>query len=189
MTQTTLGNTSPKLDAKRIPRRFWGKLSVWGLFTALMLLLGIKLYQTTLGPVSRGTAPDFTLTTFDGDSYTLSDHKGQLIVINFWASWCGPCELEADALEQAWRQYEKHGVMFLGINYVDTENEALAYLKKWNITYPNGPDLRTSISQNYRIKGVPETYIVAQDGTVAGTIMGPIDYTNLKTALDLLLSQ
>ncbi|MCH2538807.1 MAG: TlpA family protein disulfide reductase [Anaerolineales bacterium] len=189
MTQTTLRNTSPKLDKERIPRMFWGKLLVWGLFTALMLLLGIKLYQTTLGPVSRGTAPDFTLTTFGGDSYTLSDHKGQLIVINFWASWCGPCELEADALEQAWRQYRNHGVMFLGINYVDTENEALAYLKKWGVTYPNGPDIRTSISQDYRIKGVPETYIIAQDGTIAGTVIGPIEYNNLTNALDLLLNQ
>ena len=189
MTQTTLRNTSPKLDKERIPSMFWGKLLVWGLFTALMLLLGIKLYQTTLGPVSRGTAPDFTLTTLGGDSYTLSDHKGQLIVINFWASWCGPCELEADALEQAWRQYRNHGVMFLGINYVDTENEALAYLKKWGVTYPNGPDIRTSISQDYRIKGVPETYIIAQDGTIAGTVIGPIEYNNLTNALDLLLNQ
>ena len=72
---------------------------------------------------------------------------------------------------------------------MDTENEALAYLKKWGVTYPNGPDIRTSISQDYRIKGVPETYIIAQDGTIAGTVIGPIEYNNLTSALDLLLNQ
>ena len=189
MTQTASGNSVTSLEARRTAQRRWVHLAVWGLFLALMMLMGIKLYRVKLGPVSAGTAPNFTLTTFAGESHTLSDYTGQIIVINFWASWCAPCALEAADLEQAWRDYRKRGGMFLGIDYVDTESEALAYLEKWNVTYPNGPDLRTAISQAYRIKGVPETYIVAQDGTVAGTIMGPIDYTNLKTALDLLLSQ
>ena len=79
--------------------------------------------------------------------------------------------------------------MFLGIDYVDTESEALAYLEKWNVTYPNGPDLRTAISQAYRIKGVPETYIIGQDGVIVGSIIGPIDYTKLSATLDKLLNQ
>ena len=79
--------------------------------------------------------------------------------------------------------------MFLGIDYVDTESEALAHLEKWNVTYPNGPDLRTVISQAYRIQGVPETYIIAQDGTVAETIIGPVNYAKLTATLDRLLSQ
>lgn len=170
-------------------RKRWGQLAVWGLFATLMILVGIKLYQITLGPISSGRAPDFTLTTFDGENYTLSDYVGQVIVINFWASWCGPCELEAADLEQAWRNYRKHDVLFLGIDYVDTENEAQAYLQKWDVTYPNGADLRTAISQAYRIRGVPETYIVAQDGTVAFTIIGPTDYTKLTAALDSLLNE
>ena len=62
-------------------------------------------------------------------------------------------------------------------------------MEKWNVTYPNGPDLRTAISHAYRIKGVPETYIIGQDGVVAGTIIGPIDYTKLATVLDQLLNQ
>ena len=154
-----------------------------------MILLGVKLYQVTLGPVSSGSAPDFTLTTFDGESHTVSDYYGQVIVINFWASWCGPCELEAADLEQVWREYRDRGVVFLGVDYVDTQTEARAYLYKWNVTYPNGPDLRTVISQAYRIQGVPETYIIARDGTVAETIIGPVDYAKLTATLDRLLSQ
>ena len=79
--------------------------------------------------------------------------------------------------------------MFLGIDYVDTESEALAYLEKWNVTYPNGPDLRTAISQAYRIRGVPETYIIGQDGAIVASIIGPIEYTKLSATLDKLLNQ
>ena len=189
MTQTASGNSITGLETRRTEQRRWVQLAVWGLFLALMILMGIKLYWVTLGPISGGRAPDFTLTTFEGERHTLSDYRGQIIVINFWASWCTPCALEAADLEQAWRDYRRHGVMFLGIDYVDTEYEALAHLEKWNVTYPNGPDLRTAISQAYRIKGVPETYIIGQDGVVAGTIIGPIDYTKLSTALDQLLNQ
>ncbi len=154
-----------------------------------MILLGVKLYQVTLGPVSSGSAPDFTLTTFDGESHTVSDYYGQMIVVNFWASWCGPCELEAADLERVWREYKDRDTLFLGVDYVDTETEARAYLHKWNVTYPNGPDVRTVISQAYRIQGVPETYIIARDGTVAETIIGPVDYAKLTATLDRLLSQ
>ena len=174
-------------DKRRTSRRQLGQFTVWCAFAALMILIGTKLYQVSLGPVSKGKAPDFTLTTFEGESYTLSDYVGQVIVINFWASWCGPCALEAPDLERAWRKYKDHGVLFLGIDYVDTEKEAQAYLQKWGVTYPNGADLRTKISQAYRIKGVPETYIINQNGIIAGTIIGPIHYTKLTSALDSLL--
>jgi cytochrome c biogenesis protein CcmG/thiol:disulfide interchange protein DsbE len=189
MTQTTSEESPAIPEATRAPQIRWGQLAVWALFAALMILMGIKLYQVTLSPVSSGSAPDFTLTTFDGESYTLSDYQGQVVVINFWASWCGPCELEAADLEQAWRDYKKRGVLFLGVDYVDTETEARVYLQEWDVTYPNGPDLRTAISQAYRIKGVPETYIVGKDGRVAETIIGPTDYARLTAILDRLLDE
>ena len=189
MTQTTSEESPAIPEATRAPQIRWGQLAVWALFAALMILMGIKLYQVTLSPVSSGSAPDFTLTTFDGESYTLSDYQGQVVVINFWASWCGPCELEAADLEQTWRDYKERSVLFLGVDYVDTETEARTYLQKWDVTYPNGPDLRTAISQVYRIKGVPETYIVGKDGSVAETIIGPTEYARLAAILDRLLSE
>lgn len=188
ITHKTPRNSVTQLEVPHADRRHWGQLASWGLLFALMILIGTKLYQVTLGPVSDGRAPDFILTTFDGERHTLSDYTGQIIVINFWASWCAPCALEAADLEKAWRNYRKRDVMFLGIDYVDTESEALTYLQNWGITYPNGPDIRTEISQAYRIKGVPETYIVDQDGNVAKTIIGPINYTKLSDVLDQLLS-
>jgi cytochrome c biogenesis protein CcmG/thiol:disulfide interchange protein DsbE len=147
---------------------------VWGLLLGLLAILGLGLIRSQQGPVGVGAmVPDFTLTTFDGGTIDIRELRGQVVVINFWASWCKPCEQEAAELEQAYQQYKDQGVAFLGVDYVDTDREAMAYLEKFGITYPNGPDLGTRISQAFRIRGVPETYIVGPDGQLAAIKIGP----------------
>jgi cytochrome c biogenesis protein CcmG/thiol:disulfide interchange protein DsbE len=167
-----------------------GGLIAWiGVF-ALLALLAFGLLRNQEGPVTVGeTVPDFTLTTFDGERFSLEEMKGKVIVLNFWASWCKPCEEEAADLEAAWRIYEPRGdVIFLGVDYVDTETEAMIYLEKFDITYPNGPDLRTKISQAFRIRGVPETYIIGKDGKLAAFKISPfISLAEIQSMIDPLL--
>lgn len=167
----------------------WGRLAAYGFVLALLGLLGWGLIKVQAGPRSKGTAPDFTLTTFGGDSITLSHLRGQVVVINFWASWCPPCREEAPYLESTWRAYQDRGVVFIGVDYVDTAREALAYIDEFDITYPNGPDLGTRISQAFRIQGVPETYFVAKDGTLRGVKIGPLTPPELEERLDSLLAE
>jgi cytochrome c biogenesis protein CcmG/thiol:disulfide interchange protein DsbE len=151
---------------------------VWVAVLGLLAIVGISLIRKQQGPVGVGAKPQpFTLRTFDGVEYDTGELVGQVVVINFWASWCTPCEGEAAELEQAYQQFKDQGVVFLGVNYVDTEPEAKAYLEKFGITYPNGPDLGTRISQAFRIRGVPETYILGRDGRLARVKIGP--YTSL----------
>ncbi|HEX9616509.1 MAG TPA: TlpA disulfide reductase family protein [Anaerolineales bacterium] len=167
-----------------------GALIAWASILALLVLLALGLLRSQQGPVAVGqTAPVFTLTTFDGEQIDLGNLRGKVIVINFWASWCKPCEQEAADLEAAWRRYEPGGqVVFLGVDYVDTEPEARAYLRKFDITYPNGPDLGTRVSQAYRIRGVPETYVVGPDGKLAFVKIGPFERLDEITgAVDPLL--
>lgn len=104
-----------------------------------------------------------------------SDLRGKVVVINFWASWCKPCEQEAAELEEAWRSYEESGqVVFLGIAWTDTPANSMAYLKRFEITYPNGPDLGSRISAIFnRNLGVPETYFIDRDGVLRSIKIGP----------------
>jgi cytochrome c biogenesis protein CcmG/thiol:disulfide interchange protein DsbE len=172
------------------PRR-WGTILVWTLVFGILLVLGLGLIRTRQGPVGVGQdVPDFVLTTFDGDQIDIQSLRGKVVVINFWASWCEPCEQEAIRLEQAFQSFKDQGVVFLGVDYSDTETEALEYLSRFNITYPNGPDLRTKASQAFRIRGVPETYIVGKEGKLVDVKIGP--YTSsaeIENALVNALAQ
>lgn len=164
----------------------WGRILVWGGLLLLLGLLALGLVRAQRPIVEIGSqAPDFVLTTFEDQQIDSRDLAGKVIVLNFWASWCKPCEQEAPDLEAAWRLYEPTGqVMFLGVDYVDTEPEAMAYLEKFDITFPNGPDLGTRISQAFNRKmGVPETYIIDQDGVLRYIKIGPFLSVNEITAI------
>jgi len=166
------------------------KVLLWGGLLLLLVILGVGLYRSQQGQVGVGqAAPDFELQSFSGETYRLSDYQGSVIVINFWASWCESCKPEARDLEAAYQYYKPRGdVLFLGVDYVDTEPEALAYLEEFQITYPNGPDLRTEISQAFRIRGVPETFIVNQNGEIAHLQIGPFQsLDHILSVIDPLL--
>lgn len=182
----TIGNQEETADTST---RSWGKALAYGVLMALLGLLGWGLVRAQAGPLAQGPAPDFTLSTFGGDQITLSDLRGQVVVINFWASWCPPCRDEAPYLEATWRKYRDQGVVFIGVDYLDTEPEALSYIEEFNITYPNGPDLGTLISQAYRIQGVPETFFVAKDGTLRGVKVGPLVPPELDEKIMALLAE
>jgi cytochrome c biogenesis protein CcmG/thiol:disulfide interchange protein DsbE len=175
-------------------RRRWWQWVVVALVMGLLVMVALQMRRSgplAAGPVGAGAAaPVFTLNTFDGDTLRLDDLRGQVVVVNFWASWCKPCEEEAAALESVWRYYQAQGqpVTFLGVDYVDTETQARAYLARWEITYPNGPDLQTRISQAYRIRGVPETYIIDPAGTLVFVKVGATDEAELRSVIDPLLA-
>jgi cytochrome c biogenesis protein CcmG/thiol:disulfide interchange protein DsbE len=181
---------TPAPPARRL--RWWQVL----VFLVVMVLLAlVALQMRRNGPLAAAQvgagekAPSFTLQTFDGQTVNLADLRGKVVLVNFWASWCIPCEQEAPALENTWRQYQDRGVVFVGVDYVDTETEARGFLSHFDVTYPNGADLGTRISQAYRIRGVPETYIVDKNGMLRATFIGPITQEQIKAKIDPLLNE
>lgn len=186
---TQLAEQTPPEVSRRV-RPGWGRALVWVGVLALLTILALGLIRSQQGPVGVGQrAPKFTLTTFEGEQISSADLIGKVVVLNFWASWCKPCEEEAEILEAAWRYYQPRGdVIFLGVDYVDTEPEARAYLNKFEITYPNGPDLGTRISQAFRMQGVPETYIIDQQGILRHMQYGVFPtLEHIKAVIDPLL--
>lgn len=159
----------------------WAQVIIWGFLIVLLIIVGMGLSRAQQGTVQPGDKiPDFTLPLFEGyeyegrDEVKLSDFRGKVVVLNFWASWCKPCEQEAAEIQQAWNDNKASGeVIFLGADYVDTEPEARVYLAKYGIDFYNGPDMGTKISQLFRMKGVPETYFIDREGVLQYVKVGP----------------
>lgn len=179
-------------EAQSPPTGGRNKIGIIIAFAAILAILGLLalgLKKAQAGPRESGTAPDFTITDFDGRTVTLSDLRGQVVIVNFWASWCPPCREEAAYLEATWRKYEGKGVVFIGVDWVDTEKEALAYIDEFDITYLNGPDIGTRIAQAYNIQGVPETFFVAKNGELRGVHIGPMISPQLDEKIEELLAE
>lgn len=185
---------SAEVKAKRKVR--WTAVIMWAVVLGILAVLGWGLINSTAPRPEVGEkAPDFTVEFFTGHEWqgqpkaTLADMRGNVVVLNFWASWCVECRYEAEVLENASRQYADDGVVFLGVAYADVEPNSLAYMKEFGVTYPHAPDLGTDISDRYEITGVPETFVIGPDGKIASVFIGPISETTINGVITQLLDE
>ncbi len=153
------------------------------------VIFGLQLYNEKQTQPRTGPAPEFQLQTMDGQEISLSDLRGQVVLINFWGSWCGPCHGEALDLQMIWEEYEDQDFLMLGVIYLDTENDAQEFINTYGLTFPNGLDIRSEISRMYHIQGAPESFIIDQNGDIAEFILGPINPQNVRRTLDALLTE
>jgi cytochrome c biogenesis protein CcmG, thiol:disulfide interchange protein DsbE len=181
--------TEPQVEETPVPRRGLSLGSIVLLIGVVLvaLVFGFALARQNRTQPETGPAPDFTLTMLDGSQVRLADLKGKVVVVNFWASWCGPCRDEAPALQSVWEKYQDKNVVILGVAYTDTERGAKAFMEEFGQTYPNGLDIGTKISELYAIQGVPETFIINPKGEVAVFMMVPLTEETLSANIDKVL--
>jgi cytochrome c biogenesis protein CcmG/thiol:disulfide interchange protein DsbE len=167
------------------------RLLIVGVLLAFVWFLAVGLQRQNVSEQRvTGPAPDFSFTTFDGETLQLADLQGKGVVLNFWASWCDPCRAEAAMLESAWRRERENGVVFVGLDYLDQEHAAKAYLAEFGITYPNGPDLQSATARRYGIRGVPETFFIDPSGEIKSLVIGPLlSEADLNQRLDAIRPQ
>jgi len=156
------------------------------LLGALVAVLGLLAFVTfrsnrpgtIASALARGEtppAPLFALPRLDQEAtLELSALKGQVVVVNFWASWCVPCRDEAAALQTAWERYRGRGVMVLGVNVQDLVPEAQRFLKVVKTTYPTVRDKDGSVYRAYGLTGVPETFFVDRQGRIVRKFPGVV---------------
>jgi cytochrome c biogenesis protein CcmG/thiol:disulfide interchange protein DsbE len=130
-------------------------------------------------------APTFTLPNLEGGgSVDLAELRGQVVVVNFWASWCLECRDEHPALDAAWDRYRERGVVFVGVLFEDTVADGLVFADEFETDWPLVEDSGSRTAIAYGVFGVPETFVIAPDGTVAAKRVGPVDYTWLTSEIE-----
>lgn len=110
----------------------------------------------------------------------LSDLRGTPVVINFWASWCGPCREEAPTLQQNWLEARKSGVLYLGLDMQDLSGDALEFIDEFALSYPSLRDPGRDVANRYGLTGIPETYFIDASGRVVGHAIGVVDRRTLR---------
>lgn len=160
---------------------------------ALLLAVGLRT-DTTLGasPLQGRTAPDFRLPGLDGrpdSAVRLSDLRGQVVVVNFWSSWCAECHTEQRALAETWQRFRDSGVVLVGVNFQDASGDARAYVARTGTTYPVVVDRASRTALAYGLRGVPETFVVDQRGRLVDRVIGPVTADHLAERITDLLAR
>lgn len=175
--------------------------SSWMLGLALILVIGaIAVYSVVQGGDDESSdpgiarigdpAPDFTFTTFDDEAFHLSDHRGEVVIVNFWGSWCEPCREEMPAFQQAWEESDDD-VTFVGVGSKrDPEDKAVAFAEEFDVTYPIGRDTEGGtaaagqITKDYNLVVYPTTYVVDPEGNISAIVMNGMDIDDLTGYID-----
>jgi cytochrome c biogenesis protein CcmG/thiol:disulfide interchange protein DsbE len=165
----------------------------------LLLLLGSQLLTPTQqsksnaasSPLIGHPAPDFTLAELSthpapAPTIHLASLKGMPVILNFWASWCDPCQHEAPLLQATWQQVQHQGIVLLGIDFQDTQSDGLKFLHTYGITYLNVVDSTGATAINYGVSGVPETFFLNRQGVIVSKVIGELTEQTIQSNLRLL---
>lgn len=162
-------------ESLRNVRRPWARTAL--ILVPPLALIGLLGWATLQkgGVLTPGDdAPAFSAPRLDDDgSLSLADLKGRPIVMNFWASWCGPCETEAPILNDAHRIYGDD-IAFVGVNIKDAKSKALEFERRFNVSYPSVRDESGEIYSDYGLTGQPETFLIDSNGVIVQHIPGAI---------------
>lgn len=165
----------------------------WGILGAIVLLAVLAFYQSTSAnkeeiPKAGYKAPSFSLTGLDGKTYSLDALKGKPVVINFWASWCGPCKIEAPELVKLYAKYKGQVELYaVNVTQSDSIEGARAFAQQYGFRFPVLLDEKAEVSARYQIQPIPTSFFVDKDGTIKEVLLGLADPVELENKFKRLI--
>lgn len=175
-------------DLRRLPRPYLLAAALVPLVLVLALgALALSRLPATSPTAVGSIAPDFTLASLDGEPIRLADLRGRPVIVNFWASWCGPCIEEFPLLREAAARHAADGLAVVGIVYRDRSGAAREFMERHGGTWPAAIDPGEQVATDYGVVGPPETYFIARDGTIAARNIGQITAATLDDQLAAII--
>jgi peroxiredoxin len=175
----------------------------WYLISTVVLAVGAAWIVISANPSSAANnaiaipregfqAPDFSLKTLEGDTITLSSLRGQVVLVNLWASWCAPCRAEMPAIEKVYQRYKEQGFTVLAVNATNQDNleDAQAFVQAHQLSFPILLDLDGSTSRAYQLQALPTSFFIDQDGIIQELVVGgPMSEALLRSQVEALLPE
>lgn len=165
--------------------------------TFKMVLAGVILLSIIIGTIGcstvrpDGAATDFTLTGLDGETYSLSEYEGSPVVLNFFATWCGPCQAEVPHLQAFYtdQKWQDEGIMFLAINLQESTGLVQQFMDHFGLTFPVLMDTDGSVGKDYNVSGIPATFFIDENGIISNIKTGAFtSLAELESMLDELVA-
>jgi peroxiredoxin len=162
---------------------------LWGLLAALAACSPGK--DQAAPPTVGMPAPDFALATLDGGSLRLADARGQVVIVNFWASWCGPCEAETPRLVRWYAEHRAAGLLVLGVDVLHRDSRAAveAFVEKYGVDYPVPIDEQGEVTARWRAQLLPRSYVLDREGVVRFARIGELTDDDFEQVIRPLLAQ
>ena len=137
--------------------------------------------EAGLPVVTEGIAPvNFTLPLLDGTNVSLSQYKGKVVFLNFWATWCGPCRSEMPSMETVYQKLKDQGLEMLAVNLGESRNDVSAFMNQYRLSFPAVLDERSITGSYYNVQAIPSTYIIDRRGLIIARLVGSIDWNTPK---------
>ncbi len=176
----------------------------WSLVVVVVLIVGAAWTWSSAIPAAAVTggqipspregflAPDFTLDLLEGGEVTLSQLRGQVVLVNLWASWCPPCRAEMPAIQRVYETYRDQGLEVIALNttYQDSEREATAFIQELGLTFPVALDRTGEVIRQYLLRALPTTFFVDTEGVIRKVVVGgPMSEALIRTNIESLLPE